>query len=62
MAPETQDIVRQATEILRGRSQTPEEILALAKRLQEEKQFGYARRILARAPQPRARRDTAATP
>lgn len=49
MAFEIPEIVREATEVLRGKSQTPAETLALAKRLKELKQFGYARRILARA-------------
>jgi hypothetical protein len=43
------DIVKEATEILRGKSRTPKEILDLAKELKAAQQFGYARRILARA-------------
>lgn len=42
-------LVSEAKEILRGTYRKPAEILALAKRLKEVKQFGYARRILARA-------------
>lgn len=49
MAPHTRDIVLEATEILRGKSESPAEIFDLARRLKEVKQFGYARRILARA-------------
>src|SRR5687767_9613121 len=49
MAPHTSDILQEATEILRGKSQTPEEILDLAQRLKAVKQLGYARRILSRA-------------
>jgi predicted acylesterase/phospholipase RssA len=49
MARNTDDIVKEAAEILRGKASTPEEILDLAHRLKGAKQFGYARRILARA-------------
>ena len=49
MAPQTSDIVQEAAEILRGKSRAPEEILDLARRLKAVRQFGYARRILARA-------------
>ncbi|MDT5294478.1 MAG: hypothetical protein QOJ76_1358 [Acidobacteriota bacterium] len=43
------DIKNEAKDILRGTERSPAEILTLAKRLKEAKQFGYARRILARA-------------
>jgi hypothetical protein len=46
---EMQGLVREATDILRGTYRKPAEILALAKGLKRYKQFGYARRILARA-------------
>ncbi|HEX8117860.1 MAG TPA: hypothetical protein VF521_11360, partial [Pyrinomonadaceae bacterium] len=49
MAPQTPDIVQEAQEILRGKSATPEGMLELSKRLKEQKEFGYARRVLARA-------------
>jgi predicted acylesterase/phospholipase RssA len=49
MAQDKNDIVKEATEILRGKSRTPKEILELAKELKAAQQFGYARRILARA-------------
>jgi predicted acylesterase/phospholipase RssA len=49
MAQDKNDIVKEATEILRGKSRTPAEILELAKALKAAQQFGYARRILARA-------------
>jgi predicted acylesterase/phospholipase RssA len=42
-------LVAQARDILRGTYRRPSEILSLAKRLKGSKQFGYARRILARA-------------
>lgn len=42
-------VVIEAGEILRGAYKKPADILKLAKRLKEFKQFGYARRILARA-------------
>lgn len=41
--------VAAAHDILRGESLEPREMLKLAKRLKEEKQFGLARRLLARA-------------
>lgn len=46
--PETK-VITEAGEILRGMYKKPSDILKLAKRLKEFKQFGYARRILARA-------------
>src|SRR5687768_10001847 len=49
MAPQTRDFVQEAAEILRGKSETPEEIYALAMLLKGTREFGYARRILARA-------------
>jgi hypothetical protein len=42
-------LVDEAREILRGTYRRPAELLRLAKRLKDAKQFGYARRILARA-------------
>jgi predicted acylesterase/phospholipase RssA len=49
-APEEKALlVAQASDILRGTYRRPAEILSLAKRLKDFKQFGYARRILARA-------------
>ena len=41
--------VKDARDILRGKSQEPRKMLALAKKLKNEKQFGLARRLLARA-------------
>ena len=41
--------VKDARDILRGQSQEPRKMLALAKKLKNEKQFGLARRLLARA-------------
>jgi predicted acylesterase/phospholipase RssA len=41
--------VIQAQDVLRGQYRPPRELLALARRLQRERQFGYARRVLARA-------------
>src|SRR5260370_15625481 len=41
--------VKNARDILRGQSQEPRKMLALAKKLKNEKQFGLARRLLARA-------------
>jgi predicted acylesterase/phospholipase RssA len=41
--------VRAANDTLRGQSLEPRELLTLAKKLKEEKQFGLARRLLARA-------------
>lgn len=41
--------VKRAKEILRGADDTPEILLQLAKSLMRENEFGYARRILARA-------------
>ncbi len=49
MAPQTREFVQEATEILRGKSEAPAEILDLAMRLKDAREFGYARRILARA-------------
>jgi predicted acylesterase/phospholipase RssA len=43
------NVVNKAQDILRGTYRRPSEILSLAKKLKEAKQFGYARRILARA-------------
>jgi predicted acylesterase/phospholipase RssA len=43
------NIVNEARNILQGTYLKPADILKLAKRLKEEKQFGYARRLLARA-------------
>jgi predicted acylesterase/phospholipase RssA len=43
------NIQTEAKNILRGMERSPAYILTLAKRLKEAKQFGYARRILARA-------------
>ena len=41
--------VKAARDILRGQSLEPREMLKLAKKLKEEKQFGLARRLLSRA-------------
>jgi predicted acylesterase/phospholipase RssA len=41
--------VKEALDVLRGQSMEPRELLKLAKLLKEEKQFGLARRLLARA-------------
>jgi predicted acylesterase/phospholipase RssA len=41
--------VRDARDILRGQSLEPRQMLKLAKKLKDEKQFGLARRLLARA-------------
>lgn len=49
MKRQKEEIVKEATEILRGKSRTPVEILALAGELKSALQFGLARRILARA-------------
>ncbi len=49
MAPQTRDIVQEAQEILRGRSATTKEMLELSRLLKREREFGYARRVLARA-------------
>jgi predicted acylesterase/phospholipase RssA len=49
MAQDKNDIVKEATEILRGKSRTPKEILDLSQELKAAQQFGYARRILSRA-------------
>jgi predicted acylesterase/phospholipase RssA len=49
MTQDKNDIVKEATEILRGKSRTPKEILDLSQELKAAQQFGYARRILARA-------------
>jgi predicted acylesterase/phospholipase RssA len=43
------DNVKAARSILRGQSLEPREMLELAKKLKDEKQFGFARRLLARA-------------
>lgn len=43
------DNVKAARSILRGQSLEPREMLALAKKLKDERQFGFARRLLARA-------------
>ena len=40
--------VARALDVLRGQSMEPQELLKLAKLLKEEKQFGLARRLLAR--------------
>lgn len=49
MAQKESDNVSEARAILRGQSLEPREMLELAKKLKEEKQFGFARRLLARA-------------
>lgn len=49
MTRDRDDIVKEATEILRGKSRTPAEILKLAGELKSAQQFGLARKILARA-------------
>src|SRR2546422_230919 len=41
--------VKAARDILRGQSLEPRQMLKLAKKLKEEKQFGLARRLLSRA-------------
>jgi predicted acylesterase/phospholipase RssA len=46
MAAEGQDIFNRAKEILRGVYADPTEIFDLAKALQRQRQFGYARRLL----------------
>lgn len=48
-APPESENVRLAKGILRGTKALPDEILALAKKLKQEKSFSYARRVLARA-------------
>ncbi len=48
--PKTESLsVQAAHDALRGQSQEPGELLKLAKKLKEEKSFGLARRLLARA-------------
>lgn len=49
MAKKESDNVRDARSILRGQSLEPCEMLELARKLKDEKQFGFARRLLARA-------------
>ncbi|MDT7777520.1 MAG: hypothetical protein QOC99_32 [Acidobacteriota bacterium] len=49
MSAAEDDIQTEAKNILRGTQRNPAYILKLAKRLKEAKQFGYARRLLARA-------------
>lgn len=49
MTRQKEDIVKEATEILRGKSRTPVDILKLAGELKAGLQFGLARKILARA-------------
>lgn len=49
MAKKESDNVRDARSILRGQSLEPREMLELARKLKDEKQFGFARRLLARA-------------
>jgi predicted acylesterase/phospholipase RssA len=49
VAEQEDSLVAQARDILRGTYRRPAEILKLAKKLKGSKQFGYARRILARA-------------
>ena len=48
MATETPNVTA-AKSILRGQTLEPSEMLALAKKLKDERQFGFARRLLARA-------------
>ena len=48
MANETPNVTA-AKSILRGQTLEPSEMLALAKKLKDERQFGFARRLLARA-------------
>jgi predicted acylesterase/phospholipase RssA len=49
MSADEAKVVTEAGEILRGAYKKPADILDIAKRLKNFKQFGYARRILARA-------------
>ncbi|HEV7681691.1 MAG TPA: tetratricopeptide repeat-containing protein [Pyrinomonadaceae bacterium] len=49
MPKQESDNVKAARSILRGQSLEPSEMLALARKLKEERQFGFARRLLARA-------------
>jgi predicted acylesterase/phospholipase RssA len=49
MAKEKSPAVKAAHDILRGQSLEPSDMLELARKLKEEKQFGLARRLLARA-------------
>lgn len=49
MAKNETENVKAARAILRGQSLEPSEMLALARKLKDERQFGFARRLLARA-------------
>jgi predicted acylesterase/phospholipase RssA len=49
MAKTETENVKAARAILRGQSLEPGEMLALARKLKDERQFGFARRLLARA-------------
>lgn len=49
MTKDENALIEAAREILRGKYRKPAELLLLAKRLKESRQFGYARRLLARA-------------
>jgi predicted acylesterase/phospholipase RssA len=49
MTVEKEDIVKEATEILRGKNRAAADILVIAQALKAAQQFGLARRILARA-------------
>ena len=49
MAKNETENVKAARAILRGQSLEPSEMLALARTLKDERQFGFARRLLARA-------------
>ncbi|HKG13991.1 MAG TPA: tetratricopeptide repeat-containing protein [Pyrinomonadaceae bacterium] len=49
MTKDENALIEAAREILRGKYRRPAELLLLSKRLKESRQFGYARRLLARA-------------
>jgi predicted acylesterase/phospholipase RssA len=48
MSPHVEPDVERAKDVLRGLHVTPEDALALAKRLQRQRRFGYARKVIGR--------------